>query len=247
MKDNFATRYLLFFFILLAALFAVRKAGWGIPISVTTSSVSSELSVVGEGKVDVTPDTVYVDVGVTVQREQTADAVQAKLADQNNKIVEAMKAIGINKDGIKTSNFSINPNYIYDGGKQRTDGFTGNATVTVKTDKIDLAGKIIEEATSAGATNIGGTRFTVDNPEKYRADARDKAIANAKDQAQRLASSLGITLGKITNIVESNSSAPVPMYFSEKSVSISAAGGAADLSAGTQTISSTVTLFFEKR
>lgn len=249
-KSAHVTRPLTYVLLVLVTLFLVRLFNVPLPISVTTSQVSSELSVIGEGKVDVTPDTAYVDIGVNVDKVASAEEAQGKLSEQNNKIIAAMKALGIPTENIKTSGYSVSPNYVYELGKNRTDGYNGNSTVTVKTDKVDLAGKIIEEATKAGANQVGGARFVVDKPELYREQARDKAIENAREQAQKLASSLGITLGKVTNIVESSSAGIPPMLYAEKAVALDARGGAAptaNLEPGTQTVSSTVTLFFEKR
>ncbi len=231
-------------------LWLLKYLNLSLPVMVQTSQVSSELAVVGEGKIDVLPDTAYIDVGVSFDSVNSADEAQKKLSDQNNKIVVAMKSLGISEENIKTTNYSVSPNYVYEGGKSKQSGFLGNATVTVKTDKIDLAGRIIETAANAGATQVGSARFVVDKPENYREQARDKAIANAKDQAQKLASSLGISLGAVTNIVESTPSSP-PILYADKAMTSGALGGAAgnapDLQSGQQTITSTVTLYFSKR
>lgn len=230
-------------------LFVVRLTGLSIPLSVTNSTVSSELSVVGEGKVEVIPDTAYVDVGVSFDSVLAADEAQKRLSEQNNKIIAAVRALGIPEENIKTSNYSVSPNYEYDAGRSRQNGFVGNATITVKTEKIDLAARIIEEATKAGATQVGSARFVVDKPENYREQARDKAIANAKDQAEKLANSLGIKLGRVTNIVESAQSGIPPMLYAEKALDARGMGGntAPTLAPGEQTITSVVTLYFEKR
>ncbi len=239
-KSAFATAFVV------ASVFVLHTTGLTLPITVTTSTVSSELSVVGEGKVDVVPDTAYVDVGVSFDNVSVAADAQKRLTDENNKIVTAMKALGIPAENIKTSNYSINPNYVYESGKSRQNGFVGNATITVKTSNIEMAGKIIEAATAAGATQVGSARFVVDKPENYREQARDKAIANAKDQAQKLAQSLGITLGKVTNIVESSPATP-PIMYADKALATGMGGGAPELQAGQQTITSTVTLYFAKK
>lgn len=230
----------------IGSMFALQKTGLTLPITVTTSTISSELAVVGEGKIDVVPDTAYVDVGVSFDNVAASDEAQKRLTDENNKIVAAMKELGIPEQDIKTSNYSINPNYVYESGKSRQNGFIGNATITVKTNKTEMAGKIIEAATAAGATQVGSARFVVDNPENYREQARDKAITNAKDQAQKLAQSLGITLGNVTNIVESSPYTP-PIMYADKALTSGMGGGAPDLLAGQQTITSTVTLYFAKK
>ncbi len=249
MKAHFSHFFVILAFILVG-LFLVHTLNLSIPVSVTTSTISSELSVVGEGKVDVVPDTAYVDVGLFVENIQTADLAQKQITEKNNELIKAMKELGVADSDMKTSNFSVNPNYVYDGGRNRATGYNGNVTLTVKTKDTSLAARIMETATKVGANQIQGTRFTVDEPEKYREEARDKAIANAKEQAEKLASSLGISLGQITNIVESSPGMVSPYMYADKAMAQGMGGGNAaspELQPGQQTITSTVTLYFEKR
>jgi uncharacterized protein len=204
--------------------------------------------VVGEGKVDATPDTLYIDAGIVVNNVPTSDEAQKSLSDTNNKIIAAIKNLGIEAKNITTSNFSIYPNYSYKNEENKIVGYNGSATVTIKIQDTKLASKVITEATNAGANQVNGTRFIIDKPEKYREEARNKAIENAKEQAQKLATTLGIKLGKITNIVESSSGNLSPIRFQTAAMMDSKAGGSGpELEPGTQTISSTVTLYFEKR
>jgi uncharacterized protein YggE len=236
--------------IVLLITFAVAGAlGVGLPIKVTqTNLTSSELSVVGEGKIDVTPDVAYVDVGVTVNKAATPKDAQNQLTKVNNAIVESLKKFEVAKEDIKTSNFSVNPNYDYSsGGNGSIVGYNGNATLTVKIRKVGAIGDIIDAATTAGATDIYNTRFSVDSPEKYREQARTKAIKNAQDQAQKIAKELGIKLGKVTNIVESTGGSSQVAFAEKAAYASGMGGGAADLQPGNQTVSSVVTLFFEKR
>lgn len=217
------------------------------PISITTSSRSDELAVVGEGKVEVTPDTAFADVGITVTDARTVDEAQSKINKVNNEIIDTMKQLGIPKENIKTSNYSIYPNMAYDGGKSRTTGYNGNATISIKTEKLNLVSQILQKATEAGANQVQGSRFSVEKPEQFREQAREKAIQNAREQAEKLAKSLGIKLGRIVNIVESSPNDVYPIGGAMRSEAAGLGGGApAAIEPGTQTISSTVTLYFEK-
>ncbi|MCL4338524.1 SIMPL domain-containing protein [Patescibacteria group bacterium] len=253
MKFDLVFKYLVLVLITLAFLFAIKvfNISYPLDITVTNTTKSTELAIVGEGKVDVTPDTVYVDAGITVNNLPTADEVQSKIDEVNNKLIDAMKALGIAKENIKTSSYNITPAYSYKPEEgNRITGYNGNATVEIKIKDIKLATKVINEATGAGANEVTGTRFTVDNPEKFREEARDKAIQNAKDQAVKLAQNLGISLGKVTNIVESNPSQPINYDYGLSSALPRAAGlggGGPQIEPGTQTVTSTVTLYFEKK
>ncbi|MBP7118688.1 hypothetical protein KBA63_01255, partial [Candidatus Woesebacteria bacterium] len=79
MRSDIYIRPLPFVVAILVTLFLIKFLNIPLPLSITTSQVSSELSVVGEGKVDVTPDTAYVDIGVTIEKVATADEAQSKL------------------------------------------------------------------------------------------------------------------------------------------------------------------------
>lgn len=228
------------------ALYLIKFFNISYPLTLVTTTKSAELAVVGEGKVEVTPDTAYVDAGITVDRASSVEEAQKIINKINNKIINALRDIGIEKADIKTSNYSIYPSYKYENNENKLDGYNGNATIQIKVRDPQLASKVIETATTAGANQIQGSRFVVDKPEVYREEAREKAIKNAKDQAEKMAKNLGIKLGKITNIVESSSNQPISYGLKAYAEGIGAGGGPI-LEQGTQTVTSVVTLYFEKK
>lgn len=230
------------------ALFLIKLFDISYPLKVTVTNTSQELAVVGEGKVDVVPNTAYVDVGVTVNNSSTVEEARKKIDKINSQLIEAVKKLGITSKEIKTTNYSVYPTYTYENNTNRITGYDGNATITVKTKKTETVPLIIEEATKAGANQINNTRFVVDDPALYREEARGKAIKNAQDQAEKLAKSLGIKLGKVVNVVESLSggSNPGPILYDKMSSGMGGGGGPT-LESGSETITSTVTLYFEKR
>jgi uncharacterized protein len=231
----------------LFALYLIKALDISYPITLTNTNKSTELAVVGEGKVEVVPDTAYVDVGIAVNNENTVEAVQKTMNKINNDIITAMKALGIPKTDIKTSNYSIYPNYNYDGKENNISGYSGNASVEIKASSPENASLVIEAATKAGANQVQGSRFVVDKPEKYREQARNAAIANAREQAQKLANSLGIKLGKVVNIVESNPDQGIAVPMARALSSGMGGGEVPSIEPGSQTITSVVTLYFEKR
>jgi uncharacterized protein len=229
------------------ALFLIKAFDITYPISVVSSNKATELSVVGEGKVEVTPDVAYVDSGITVNNVKTVEEAQNQINQVNNKIVTAMQQLGVQKADIKTSNYSINPNYVYEGSESKITGYNGNVTISIKAKNVQLLSRIIEEATKAGANQIQGTRFEVDNPDKYREQARDIAIANAKEQAKRLATTLGVKLGKIVAFEESTpGSVNQPVFALDRAKGLGGGVGA-DMQPGSQTVSSVVKVWFEKK
>lgn len=241
--------YIGFVIVTLLALFAIQTFGIAYPITITTKVAPVDLAVVGEGKVTVIPDTATVQVGIVVSSAKTVEEAQQKINVVNNAIIAAMQQLGIAKADIKTSNYSINPDYSYTNGNNQITGYSGNATLTITVKDTKILSQVVTEATAAGANQVNDPQYTVSSPEKFREEARNKAIANAKEEAARLAQSLGIRLGKITNIVESQPNTPFPMlYKADMAVSNEARQSIPPtLEGGDQEITSTVTLYFEKK
>ncbi|MEI6327529.1 MAG: SIMPL domain-containing protein [Candidatus Roizmanbacteria bacterium] len=223
-------------------LFVVRMFGLGIPLQVTQQP-TSEFSVMGEGKVEVVPDIAYVDVGVTADGV-TAEDAQTAISKVNNSIVAKMAEYAIEKKDIETQNFNVYPNYDYNNGN-RIIGYRGNTVLNIKVKDTKMIGDIAKAATQAGATEIQNTRFVVQSPEKYREQARDKAIVNAREQATKLSNQLGIKLGRVVNMIESSGANTIPYYAAQ--ANMGGGGGTANLQPGSQEIISDVTLYFEKK
>jgi hypothetical protein len=241
-KNIFSVGLVIFIF-----LFLIKAFDISYPLTIVNTTRTSELSVIGEGKVEATPDMAYVEAGITINNAQTVDEAQKTINKVNNEIIKSMKSLGINKEDIKTSNYSIYPNYSYENGVNKIAGYNGNVTITIKTKKLTQVSKIIEDSTKAGANQIQGVRFTIDKPENYREKAREEAIKNAKEQAQKLANKLGIKLGKVVNIVESTPDTIQPLYRSAAMGLGGTESNSATIEPGSQTITSTVTLYFEKK
>lgn len=231
----------IFFLLVLIKMFDISY-----PLNVVSTTKTTEFAVVGEGKVDAVPDTLIVSAGIVVNNAPSVQSAQSQINDVNNKIISAMNALGIKKENIKTTNYSVTPNYNYNGSQQSITGYNGNATVTIKVNDFNLAPQVMDNATKAGANQIEGTQFVIENPDKYRELARNAAINNAKSQASKLAQTLGITLGKIDNIVEATPNEPGPL-FNMREASPQGLGAAPVLEPGSQTITSLVTLYFEKK
>lgn len=248
-NNNFSKNFLSAVIFTVLGLLTIKYFNISYPMTIVNTTRSSELAVVGEGKVEVTPDTAYIDAGITVDKASSVAGAQKTISEINNKIINALREIGIEKADIKTSNYSINPSYRYENNENKIDGYNGNVTVEIKVRDPQLASKVIDTVTTAGANQIQGSRFVVDKPELYREEARNVAIKNAKDQAQKIAKDLGIRLGKITNIIESS---PDSQSIYAKAMPISGGGfGGGDgepiIEQGSQTLTSVVTLYFEKR
>lgn len=159
------------------------------------------INVSGQGKIFAKPDIGQVDLSVVTEAEAVAKAVSDN-NEKMNKINQAMKEMGVKEDDLKTASYNINPKYKYDKGQSSIIGYEVNQTLQVKIRDLSKASQILEKAASSGANQVGSLTFTFDDQEKLKAEARAKAIEQAKTKAKEMSSALGIKLGKITGFNE---------------------------------------------
>lgn len=244
----FFNKLVLTLLLIIAFLMIGKVFNLSIPLKVENSTKNNEFSVVGEGKIEAIPDIAKIDTGIQVNDIASVEMAQNQINKINNDIVKALEQLQINKNDITTSNYSIYPNITYDqSGKPTTRGYSGNVTISIRVRNIQKVGEVLTAATKAGANQIQGTSYSIDHPEKLREEARNLAIKNAREQADKLAKNLGFKLKKVTNIIESSPDSVGGPVFAIAEKNMGGGGGApADFSSGVQTITSVVTLFFEK-
>jgi uncharacterized protein len=198
----------------------------------------------GTGKATGIPDTAQLSIGVTKTAATVTDA-QNQTNAAANKIIVDLKGLGVEEKNIKTTNYSINPNYDYSKGGQNIAGYTVTQNLEVKITPIETTNKAIDAVTVDGANLVGGINFVFD--EKTQKDlenqARTEAVKTAKEKAENLAKATGIRLGKIVDVQESNSYTPRPIMMA-KSLEANGAGDT-QLQPGENSISITITLSYE--
>jgi uncharacterized protein YggE len=209
----------------------------------TTTTPEHTISVTGTGQVFIAPDVADMTFGVTVRRDRATAASQDAAAEMT-KVVAALKSAGIADKDIQTANYSLQPVYDYSGNNPVLTGWEADNTVAVTLRDLSKVGQTIDATVNAGATNVGGINFRLDDPSKAEAQAREQAMADAKTKADALASAGNVTITGIQSISEISSPVPVPFPYAAR-----AAAGAADTATtpvepGNVTSSVTVTVVY---
>ncbi len=168
-----------------------------------------QITVVGNGEVQATPDTAQVQIGVETNAATTQEAL-----NQNNQqvanIIARIQELGVAEADIQTSNFNIYANYD-ENGRQVT-GYTVSNIVTVTIRNLTQTGTLLDQVVQAGANRIYGITFSVDDPSQLLVQAREQAVADARAKAQQLAQNSNASIGEILVITENIGSVPpVPM------------------------------------
>lgn len=203
-----------------------------------------DITVSGTGKAYIKPDIANVNLGVTTNATKSQDTVNQN-NEKMNAIILAVKKLGVEDKDIQTTLYNLSPVYDYTQYGSKFKGYSLNQQITVKIRNFDKINDILDAATTNGATNVGDLQFTVDNMDKVRADARTKAIADAKQKAQALASESGLKLVKLVNISESNyGNYPQPLYGMGVAKEISSSV-APSVQTGQMEIDSTISLTYK--
>jgi uncharacterized protein YggE len=194
------------------------------------------ITVLGQGSVKIKPDIAQISIGVETSAETVSDAVKQN-ETQMQAILAALKQAGIPEKDIRTTNYSVyfdrNPQPVPSTEAAASESkpqyrVSNMVNVTVRT--LDTVGDVLDAVIEAGANNIWGVTFSLEDPKLAQADARTKAIADAKSRAEALAELTGITLGPVMSVSEVIGSGTYPMP--ALSVSDRAAGGVESISPG---------------
>lgn len=245
---------------MLAVFIALRAIAEYRGLQSVSSENAATITVSGQGEVMAIPDIATVTYTVRAEGKTTKDAQVAE-AKISKSAMDVLKTLGIPEKDIKTENYNSYPKYSNDyggpevmmyprPGKQVITGYEASESVSVKVRKTDDTAKVIEALGKAGASDIGGPNFTVDDPDKLQSDARAEAIDDAKAKAEVLEKQLGVRLGKIVNFSENGN---YPMYYAKGMMAMGGDGvsvaesGAPTLSPGEQKITSNVTITYEIR
>jgi uncharacterized protein len=179
------------------------------------------LTVSAEGSTNRQPDLAVFNAGVTTQGATAAAALSAN-STAMARVIAALKSAGIAERDIQTSNLNLNPIYAQprrnpdgtvDEPERRIVGYSANNTVSVRQRKLDNYGRVIDTLVAAGANEINGPNFQLDESDAALDEARRNAMKTARERAQLYATAAGLRVVRIVSISESGGFyQPMPVF-----------------------------------
>ena len=126
------------------------------------------MSLEATATVKAAPDMASVTTGVTTNALTAREALDANNAAMS-RLMEMIKASGVADKDMQTSDFSVQPQYVY---SEKTDangyrlppkivGYEVANTLTVNLRELDSLGPVLDQMVSAGSNTIGGISFAV--------------------------------------------------------------------------------------
>lgn len=139
-------------------------------------------------------------------RADTALGAQQENTRISDSVIAALKNQGIKNHEIETIGYYLSPEYDWTEGTRDLIGYTQRHSLKVTTQRLDKVGDLIDAATKAGVTDINTVSYTLSREKRDEviAEALAKAAEKTKVKAQSLATTLGVKLGKVAMVSESN-------------------------------------------
>lgn len=208
--------------VLAAAAMAQPAAAQQAGLVPAIAAGSALLTVNAEGRTSRQPDIAMFNAGVSSSGKTAGEAMSANSADMA-KVIAALRRAGIAERDIQTSNLSLNPVYADMSRQPAADpleqqvpkiiGYQANNSVTVKHRDLKTFGKVIDTLIAAGANQVNGPNFMIDQQDAALDDARVAAIRKARERADLYARAAGMKVVRLVSISESGGySPPMPMH-----------------------------------
>ena len=236
---------------------------------VTVQPGNTLLTVSAEGRSLRQPELAVFSAGVTTQGK-TANQALAENSRAMARVISELKAAGIAERDIQTSNLSISPIYSnperdammaarmsgqpyvappVEERLQRIIGYTVNNQVSVRQRRLGDYGKVIDTLVEAGANQVNGPMFQMDDADPALDEARIAAMKKARERAELYARAAGLRVLRILSISESGGYyGPPPVVFARAAMAESGAPPPpppAPIQAGELQLTANVTVLYE--
>jgi uncharacterized protein YggE len=200
------------------------------------------------GKAEVVPDIAMTTIGM-VARGETVESAQQENTLVMNTLIEELKALGIAEADLQTTNYNIYPVFNFsDTGEQLQEGYEVSQSVVVKIRNIESANSVLALAGDVGANSVSGLRFTIDDTEVYKAEARADALKQIDEKTRQLKQMLGVDIVNVVTYHEYEGGGYGPLPYERSMVAQDVALGAIpEIEAGTEEVLLNVSITFEIR
>ncbi|MGA7687677.1 MAG: SIMPL domain-containing protein [Jiangellales bacterium] len=195
------------------------------------------VTVAGAGAVAAAPDVLRLNLGVEC-RGSTVDAALSEANTAMSAVQRALLSAGVPQVDLRTSELSIRTEYDHQG--RRVAGFVVSQGLHVVVRDLSAAGGLLGAAAGAGgdSTRVNGLRLDVEDDAALLADARTRAISDARLRAETYAAAAGRSVGRVVRISEGSAVEPVPV----RARMMAGESGGVPIQAGSHEVSVTVTV-----
>jgi uncharacterized protein YggE len=169
----------------------------------------------GESIVRRAPDQAFVTVAVETRAKGPKEAQQQN-ADAMSGVQQRLSRLGIAKEAVRTTGYSIQQEFDFANGRRTARGYTAHNGVEVRVDAIERVGELLDAVVESGATTVTGVRFDLKDRSGAEREALRLAVVDARGRADAIAAGAGRAVDRILRITDSPQPTfvrPQPMMF----------------------------------
>ncbi|HET9458388.1 MAG TPA: SIMPL domain-containing protein [Sphingomicrobium sp.] len=210
--------------ILLATLLAAAAVPAAPAMAQVTTGLAqpitgTRLELTATGEATRVPNLAMISAGV-VTRAPTATAALQQNSSRMERVLAALRRVGIAERDIQTSAISLNPEYQYQENQPpRLVAYTASNQVTIRFRDIRNSGQVLDILVAEGANQISGPNMTIERPEEALDEARTNAVAAGRARAELYARALGKRVARVISVSEGGGYyPPPPMPMAERAV-----------------------------
>ncbi len=189
-----------------SVILAINMKTGEIVVSGAGEQQRNTITVSGNGKVSTQPDKAELYVKI-ITEGTTATAAKDANSKISEQVIDAMKNSGVAKSDMETSYYYLNKKQEWDDDKKKyvDVGYEVNHVLKVTTKDLDKVGNLLDTAVNAGANGIDSVVFDLTDEKRKEVSSEALKISsrNAENKARSIADSVGVKLGKIIAITES--------------------------------------------
>ena len=153
--------------------------------------------------VNAEPDMATVNAGVETRARSANEAARLNAVEMR-KVVDRILALGVDRKDIQTSNFGLNAQYTYRNNQPPLfTGYQAINTVSVKLRDTDRVGDVLDALIAAGANNVSGPMFSLENDTVAKGQARELAWTSSLAKAREYARRAGYSDVRLLQVEES--------------------------------------------
>lgn len=246
---------------IVAIVFSAALVGAGVafagdaPANPTAESLANSadnqptetITVGTSGKVEAEPDKAVVRLAIEARSDDPATA-RTRVAENVSAVKSALAEIGIDESSIRTEDFRIFEDHRRHKRGPDTEPETtyrAHHRLTVEVEDVDQTGEVVDTAVDSGSAEIHDVRFTLadETRSELRNAALENAMANARTQADTIASSADLQIVGAHSVTTENVRIPRHRLRYEAHAGGDGAGGT-DLSSGPVTVTASVTVTY---
>jgi uncharacterized protein YggE len=196
--------------VILAASAAPMAMAQAAPPAADIMFRATTLNLAADGEVKAAPDMASISLGVMTQEKTAQGAMQANAA-RMTEVMAALRKAGIPAKDIQTSGLNLNPQYVYEQNvPPRLTGYQASNQVTVIVHDLTKLGAAVDATVSAGANQVNGISFGLNDPTAAENAARQDAVKALQAKADLYAKATGYRIGRLVSLSEGGGYTPRP-------------------------------------